>query len=98
MQRILLELLAPLQEPKLDQERHADHVTAELLDQPERGGHGPSGREEVIDSQHALAGLKGVFMDRERITAVLKLIFDFYGLSGELPKLPDRDKSSPELM
>src|SRR5712691_9386130 len=55
VQRITLELLPPVQEGQLDQERDADHAATELLDETQGGRHGPAGGEEIVDREHALA-------------------------------------------
>src|SRR5262245_27525353 len=55
--RVGLEFLTTAQEGQLDHEGDADHLAAELPDQAQRGGHGAAGGEQVVDRQHALAGL-----------------------------------------
>src|SRR5205823_4904724 len=55
MERVVLQLAATMEERELDQERHADDVAPELLDQPERRGHRAARGEQVVDGEHALA-------------------------------------------
>src|SRR5437667_8293521 len=99
MEREALELLAAVKERKLDQERHADDVAPELLDQPERRGHRAARGEQVIAGEYALARLDRVLVDGERVAPVLELVLDLDGLARELTELPhgDEDRKSTRL-
>src|SRR5437867_5517221 len=74
MVREALELVAAVEEGELDQERHADDVAPELLDQPERRGHRAARGEQVIDGEYALPRLDRVLVDGERVAPVLELV------------------------
>src|SRR5260370_8395988 len=93
-----LELVASVEERQLDQERDADDPPAQLLDQPERGGHRASRREQVVDGEHALAALDRVLVHRERVTAVLELVLDLDGLAGKLAELAHGHEARAELL
>src|SRR5438309_2544277 len=98
VQRVALDLPAPVEERQLDHERDADDLAAELLDQPERRRHRPAGREQIVDGEDLLAGPDSVHVDRERVPAVLELVLDFDRLPGELAELPHRHEARAELV
>src|SRR5437773_12327824 len=98
MEREALELVAAVEEGELDQERHADDVAPELLDQPERRGHRAARGEQVVDGEHALARPDRVLVDGERVASVLELVLDLDGLAWELAELPHGDEACAELV
>src|SRR3989441_329399 len=97
MEREALELVAAVEEGELDQERHADDVAPELLDQPERRGHRAARGEQVIDGEYALPRLDRVLVDGERVAPVLELVLDLDGLARELAELPHGDETRAQL-
>src|SRR5262247_1841438 len=98
MQWVVLQFLAPVEKRQLDHERDADHLASQLLDQTQCGGHRPAGREQVIDGEHALTGPDGVFVHRQRVTAVLELVFYLDRLAGQLAELAHRDEAGSQLV
>src|SRR2546427_1464895 len=98
MEREALELVAAVEEGELDQERHADDVAPELLDQPERRGHRAARGEQVIDGEYALRRLDRVLVDGERVAPVLELVLDLDGLARELAELPHGDETRAQLV
>src|SRR5512145_1941307 len=76
MERMLLQLIPAVKKRKLDHERHAHDVAAELIDQPERCRHRAAGCEQVVHGEHALPDLDRILVDRQRIAAVLELVLD----------------------
>src|SRR5947209_970038 len=98
MERKGPELVATVEEGELDQERHADDVPPELLDQAERRGHRAARGEQVVDGEHALPRLDRVLVDGERVAPVLELVLDFDGLARQLAELPHGDQARAELV
>src|SRR5947199_5591848 len=98
MERVVLQLAATMEERELDQERHADDVAPELLDQPERRGHRAARGEQVIDGEYALPRLDRVLVDGERVAPVLELVLDLDGLARELTELPHGDETRAQLV
>src|SRR5204863_85400 len=94
-EREALELVAAVEEGELDQERHADDVAPELLDQPERRGHRAARGEQVIDGEYALPRLDRVLVDGERVAPVLELVLDLDGLARELAERPTSAAAQP---
>src|SRR5207249_6099115 len=74
MQRIVLELVAPVKERQLDHECDADDAAAELLDEAEGRGHRASRCQQVVDGEHPLTRHDRVRVDGERVPAVLELV------------------------
>src|SRR5215470_19281769 len=97
-QWVVLQFLASLEKRQLDHERDADHLASQLLDQPERGGHRAASRQQVIDRKDALTGLDGVFVHRQRVTAVLELVFYLDRLPGQLAELAHRHEAGAQLV
>src|SRR2546427_747229 len=98
MEREALELVATVEEGELDQERHADDVAPELLDQPERRGHRAARGEQVIDGEYALPRLDRVLVDGQRVAPGLELVLDLDGLARELAELPHGDETRAQLV
>src|SRR2546430_3717937 len=98
MERKGPELVATVEEGELDQERHADDVPPELLDQAERRGHRAARGEQVVDGEHALPRLDRVLVDGERVAPVLELVLDLDGLARELAELPYGDETRAQLV
>src|SRR2546422_4445549 len=98
MERVALHLVATVEEGELDQERHADDVPPELLDQAERRGHRAARGEQVVDGEHALPRLDRVLVDGERVAPVLELVLDLDGLARELAELPYGDETRAQLV
>src|SRR3989442_782998 len=90
VQRVVLQLLAAVQERELDEKGDTDHARPELFEEPQRRRHGAAGREQVVHREHPLARTDRVLVHRQRIAAVLELVLDFDGLAGQLPKLAHR--------
>src|SRR5438105_1582112 len=69
------QLLAAVEKAELDHEAQSHDGAAELLDQADRRRRGPAGGEHVVDDDHLVAGLDGVTVDLEEVSAVLELVF-----------------------
>src|SRR5262249_6321068 len=65
--RISFQPSAPLQKAELDKEGDFHDLGLELLHQGGGGGGGAARGEEIINQDHAVAGLQGVDVDRDRI-------------------------------
>src|SRR5258708_7754008 len=87
-----VEELSPAQGLELDEDLDADHLSAKLANQPDRGGCGAACREYIIDDQLLLAGLDRVRMRPELIGAVLELVGVDDGFPGKLSGLANRDE------
>ena len=88
-----LELGAPAQERKLDQERAGDDRRARRSDQVAAGAHRAAGGQDVVDQEHALAGPERVAVDLELVAAVLELILLSDGGVRELARLANRHEA-----
>src|SRR5437879_11418526 len=98
MQRLLLQLVAAVEEGELDHDRDTDDAAAELVDQAQRRRHRAAGREQIVHGEHALPGLDRILVDRERVAAILELVLDLDGLARELAGLANRDEARVQLM
>src|SRR5208282_262858 len=85
-----------VQEGELHREGRAFHDAAERADQLDRGGSRTAGGQQIVAEKHALAFLDGIFVDFERVCAVLQVIGYFCGLGGKLFRLANRDESRVE--
>src|SRR5260370_5314699 len=92
-----VEELSPAQGLELDEDLDADHLSAKLANQPDRGGCGAARREYIIDDQHLLARLDGVRMHLELVGAVLELSGGADGFPGQLSGLANRDEPGVQL-
>src|SRR6266851_2666782 len=92
-----VEELSPAQVLELDEDLHADHLAAELANQPDRGGCRAARRQYIIDDQDLLAGLDGVQVHLELVGAVFELVSVTDRLPGQLSDLADRDEPGTEL-
>src|SRR4029453_2834002 len=81
MHRMLLELVAAMEERGLDHERDAHDAPAQLIDQAQRRRHRAAGAQQGVDHEDALPDLDRVFVDGERVAAVLELVLDLDGLA-----------------
>ena len=88
-----LEPVAALEELELDQEREADHLALEPLDQFDRAVDRAAGREQVVDDQDLLTRRDRVAVDLERVRAVFERIFDGDRLGRQLAQLADGDET-----
>ena len=86
------EPVAALEEVELDEEREADDLALEPLDELDRALDRAAGREQVVDDQDLLAGLDRVAVDLERVRAVLEGVLDGDRLGRQLAQLADRDE------
>src|SRR5581483_3184985 len=93
---VALELVAPVQELELDDERQPDHLAAELLDEVDRRLRGAAGREHVVVDQHPLAGDDRVGVHLERVEAVLERVLGRHRSPGELARLTRGDEPAAE--
>ena len=89
------EPVAALEEVELDQEREADDLALEPLDQLDRALDRAAGREQVVDDQDPLAGLDRVAVDLERVRAVLEGVLDGDVSAGSLPSLRTGTNPAP---
>src|SRR5204863_6520634 len=94
----LLESPAPAQVGEVDHEARLDEAAAHLLDQPDRGGRGPAGGDEIVHQQDRLSGRDGVEVHLDPVGAVLELVVITRGLPRELAPLADRDEAGAEAM
>src|SRR4029453_6991198 len=94
----VVEPLATLEELELDEERQADALALQTLDQLDRALHRATGRQQVIDDEHLLPRLDRIAMDLERVGAVLQRVFDGDRLGRQLAELADRDQARVELV
>ena len=82
-----VEPVAALEEFELDQERQADDLALEPLDQLDRALDGAAGREQVVDDQDLLAGLDGVAVDLEGVRPYSRAYSTEIVSAGSLPSL-----------
>src|SRR5215831_183205 len=94
----LLQLVSAAEKRELDHEGHPDDLPAELADQPQSRTHRTTGREEVVDREHALAGLDRVRVHCERVAPVLELVLHLDRLARELARLAHRHETRIQLM
>src|SRR5260370_8644467 len=92
-----VQFFAAVEESELDGEGGAFDRAAELLDEFGGGGGGAAGGEQVVANDDALARLDGVFVDFERVCAVLQGIRDAGGFSGELVPLSNGNETGAKL-
>src|SRR5207245_9963180 len=98
VERLLLQLAPSVQKRKLDHERHPDDLPAELADQPQGCPHRTTGGEEIVDGEHALAGLDRVFVDREFVAPILQLVLHLDGVSRKLASLAHGNEAGVDVM
>ena len=67
-----------------------------MLDEPGGGGGGASGGEQVVADDDALAGFYSVFVNFERVRAVLQRVGNAGRLSGEFLRLANGNKAGAE--
>src|SRR5688500_4025719 len=79
------ELLAPLQEVELDQERNADDDASELLDEVQNRLHRAARGEHVVVDEHAGAVGESIRVHLEGVLAVLERVAGADRLPGQLP-------------
>jgi len=70
-----LQSIAPIEEFQFDEEGDFENVRAQLLHECSRGGSGATGREQVIDQEHAGARLERVDMHGDGRRAVFQIVF-----------------------
>src|SRR5438034_3107857 len=93
-----VEPVTALQEVELDEEREADDVALQALDELDRALDRAARREEIVDDQDLLAGLDCIAVDLERVGAVLEGVLDGDRLGRQLAELPDGDEAGVELV
>src|SRR5262245_2805126 len=84
---VAVELVAAVQESELDDEREADHLTAQSFGKTDGRGRRAAGRDDVVDDQHLLTGRDRVAVDLEEIGAVLELVLLALDLTRQLSRL-----------
>src|SRR5215831_16300777 len=89
-------LLAAVEEVEFDHEAHAGDLGAQRPGQLGAGIGGAAGGQQVVDNDHFLAGLDGVFVYLQGIQAVLELVAPFDGLGGRLARLAEGDEAGVE--
>ena len=82
---------------KVDHERASDDFAADRRDQLERGLRRASGRDQVVDEQHAFATRDRVAVHLEAVGPVLELVVLADVLGRELARLADRDEADAKL-
>src|SRR5215469_3461490 len=87
---------AAFEEVEFDGDGDAGDDAAEALDELNRGLHGATGGEEVVDDDDALAGKDGVLVDLQRVGAVLEVVLHGFGFGGELAGLADGHEAGVE--
>src|SRR5882724_2869205 len=90
------EFFAAVEEGELDGQGCAFDDAAELLDEFYSGGGGASSGEQIVADNDALAGLHGVFMNFERVRAVLERVGNAGGLGGKLLWLANGNEACAE--
>src|SRR5580704_17662974 len=88
-----VQFFAAVEEGELDGEGGAFDDASELLDELDGGGGGATGGEKIVADDDALAMLYGVFVNLERVRAVLERVGDAGGFGGEFFRLSNRDES-----
>src|SRR5262245_58674962 len=86
-----------VQELELDDERQADDLPAELLDELDGRLGRSAGGEDVVVDDHALPLDDRVGVDLERVEAVLERVLGRHGPPRELAGLPRGDEAAAEL-
>src|SRR5581483_8190021 len=90
------ELLAAAEELELDDERQADDLAAELLDQLDRRLRRAAGREHVVVDQHPLPRDDRVRVYLQGVEPVLERVLRRHGPPRQLPGLSRRDEPAAE--
>src|SRR6267142_1803824 len=90
------EFFTAVEEGKLDGEGCAFDDAAELLDELHSSGGGASSGKQIVADDDALAGFHGVFVNFERVRAVLQRVGNAGGLGGELLWLANGNEAGAE--
>src|SRR5579871_3437333 len=93
---VVLKPFSALQEIQFHHERKSGNLAAECLCELGGSGGRASGRKQVVDDQHALAGLNRVLVDLQTCRAVFQVIMLLHGLGGKLAGLADGNESGLE--
>src|SRR6266478_3966515 len=91
-----VEFFAAVEEGEFDGESCAFDDAAELLEELYGGGGGASGGEQIVADDDALAGLHAVFVNFERVRAVLERVGNAGGFGGKLLRLANGNKAGAE--
>ena len=86
-----------IQECELKDAAISDQLGTHVLDKLACRRNGTTGGNEVIDDKDAIAGLKGIRVDLERIGAVFEFVADGHGLARKLSGLTCGDEARAEL-
>ncbi len=78
---------------QIDNEARGDNVGADLPQQLHRAFGGAAGRDQVVNQDHALAGMNGIDMHFHLVGAVFERIGHPHGLMRQLAFLADRHKA-----
>ena len=97
MHVVAAEPLAAAQERQLDQERAADDLAAELLDQLAQRARRAAGRQQVVVDEHARAACERVGVQLERVDAVLEQVLGADRLVRQLARLAGQHEAGAEL-
>jgi len=88
--------LCAVEEREIDEHGDADDVGVERFDEFTASLHGSAGGEEIVNEQHALAGVDGVEMNLDAVAAVFEVVGRAGGFGGELAGLADGDEAGGE--
>src|ERR1035437_7370639 len=83
---------------QVDDEAGRDHIGADLAQQLHRSLRGAAGGDQVVDQDHALAGMNGVGVHLHFIEAVFQRVGDAHGGMRQLAPLADRHEAGGDLM
>src|SRR5687767_7075257 len=90
------ELPPAVQEAELDHEGQPDDLGPEALDQADRGGGRPAGRQDVVDHEHPLVEGDRVAVQLEETRAVLQLVGLGLDFPWQLADLADRHEAGTQ--
>ena len=97
MREVVAEALAALQEEQLDQEREADDLCLERLDQLDRAQDRAAGGEQVVDDEHLLARLEASLWISSVFVPYSSAYSTLAVSAGSLPSLRTGTKPGVEL-
>src|SRR2546421_10879292 len=97
MERVLRQPCASLQEGELDDEREADDLGSESLDQARDRLDGAAGREDVVVDQDAVSLPHRLRMELESVLSVFERVRSPDGLGRQFARPACRDEAAADL-
>ena len=94
---VAVQVVAAIEVGELDDDSNTRDCAARALDELYGGGQRTAGRDEVIDDQDPVTRLNRVYMDFDRVGAVLELVADRGGLVGQFALLAGGTSGMPSL-